>query len=410
MSYDVIAFPVISAIISLLCAGVLTHDARRRPRPDKVIWALAFLMFALAAGADAAGRSIAWTPWLARLYYSTGPALVVMFLAIGELYLLFPRVMSKFGAGATVLLTAFWVAMVTSAPIDHARLAADGWEAIERGTAMVVITVLINAIGTIIIVGGTGYSVWTFWRQGIMRNRMFGCALIALGTLAVGAGGTLTRLGHYEYLYIAMSVGVALIFAGVLETRRPDSVVAKPSQSSIASGADGPGPAARSRAPIVASLNGSSKPGRADLTDDSGNVLTGDSSPFAVHAMNGEGDPGSAIGYIEGSLLTLPDNEVAWLCEEWSVPRDATPVLTRSEARQVWKLRQRLTVEGTRAFDRHSVTVRRQLALLHDDVLTSQDLDEAASSGFAAVDNTRPAHATPEPINDMYDDLAVPYS
>ena len=108
-----------------------------------------------------------------------------------------------------MLLSAMWVAMVVNAPIDHSRLSADGWEAIERAPVMVFITVVINAIGTLIIVGGTGYSVWRFWRQGIMRNRMIGCALIALGTIAVGLGGTLTRLGHYEYLYIAMSVGVA---------------------------------------------------------------------------------------------------------------------------------------------------------------------------------------------------------
>ncbi|HWV34221.1 MAG TPA: hypothetical protein VNZ55_01235, partial [Thermomicrobiales bacterium] len=223
-----IVFPILSSVISLLCGAVLARDARVRPRPDKIVWAIAFLMFALAAGADAAGRSIEWTPWLARLYYATGPALVVMFLAIGELYLLFPRAMARFGVGATVLLSAFWVAMVLSAPIDGSRLAADGWEAIERSTLMVVITVLINSIGTTIIVGGTLYSVWRFWRQRIMRNRMIGCSLIALGTIAVGAGGTLTRLGHYEYLYIAMSVGAALIFAGVLWTRRPDVVVAKP--------------------------------------------------------------------------------------------------------------------------------------------------------------------------------------
>jgi len=413
MSNAVIAFPVLSSILSLLCAGVLARDARRRPRPDKVIWAIAFLMFALAAGGDAAGRSLGWAPWLARVYYSTGPALVVMFLAIGELYLLSPRVMARYGAGATVLLSAFWVAMVASAPIDQSRLAADGWEAIERGTVMVTVTVLINAIGTTIIVGGTGYSVWRFWRQGIMRNRMIGCACIALGTIAVGAGGTLTRLGHYEYLYIAMSVGVALIFAGVLWTRRPDVVVAGTRQEAEADSLPVNSAAAASPMHAVSSagivhLNG-------HVVDDAGAV------PAASAMVSGGGnyhlDPGTPVGYIEGHLLALPDCEVAWICEEWSVPRDGTTVFSRREARRVWALRLRLSPDGMRAFDRHSVTVRRQLAILHDEVLNPAAESDASHSPVVAPGlDVRPERPGPMQESDsdsdidMYEELAVPYS
>src|SRR5690606_25482190 len=77
-------------------------------------------------------------------------------------------------------------------------------------------------VGTLIIVAGTAYSVWKFRKRGTNRNRMWGCSLILVGTLAVAAGGSLTRFGHYEYLYIAMAVGIGLIFAGVLLSRRPD--------------------------------------------------------------------------------------------------------------------------------------------------------------------------------------------
>jgi len=43
----VIVFPILSALISALCAVVIAGDARRRPRPDKLAWAFAFVMFAL---------------------------------------------------------------------------------------------------------------------------------------------------------------------------------------------------------------------------------------------------------------------------------------------------------------------------------------------------------------------------
>jgi hypothetical protein len=67
------------------------------------------------------------------------------------------------------------------------------------------------------------HSALVFKRRGIMRNRMVGCLLIAAGTLAVASGGTLTRLGSHQYLYVAMSLGIALIFAGYTRARRPDT-------------------------------------------------------------------------------------------------------------------------------------------------------------------------------------------
>lgn len=342
----VIIFPIISSVLSALCAIVVASDARRKPRPDKVIWTLAFLMFALAAGADAAGRAIGWTPWLARLYYATGPALVVAYLAIGQLYLLAPRAMARFGVGGTMLVTALWVTMVWSAPIDSARLGADGWDAIERGPEMVAITIAINSIGTAIIVGGTAYSVLRFWRIGVMRNRMMGCALICAGTLAVAAGGSLTRLGHYEYLYIAMSVGVGLIFAGVLRSRQPMATAA-PAETAIVDGGT-----IASEIPHVMNTT---------VTVDEPGPSDDDRAP--TRARN------SAISYIERALLPLGDDELERVCGEWSVPRDASTALSRHDARRAWRLRGMLADDAALLFDAHSVGARRQLTVLYHEVL-----------------------------------------
>ena len=72
-----------------------------------------------------------------------------------------------------------------------------------------------------VLVGGALWSAWVFWRQRIMRERMIGCLLLAGGAMTVAVGGSLTRLGHQQYLYIAMSLGVGLMFWGYLKTIRP---------------------------------------------------------------------------------------------------------------------------------------------------------------------------------------------
>jgi hypothetical protein len=359
----VIVFPIISAVFSALCAIILLRDQLRKPRPDKLVWSVAFAMFALAAGADAAGRSLGWSEELARLYYATGPALVVMFLAVGELYLLFPKQMGRFAPGATLLLTAAWVTTVLNAPIDMSRLEADGWEAIERGPWMVAMTVAINSIGSSIIVGGLGWSIWKFWKSGQFRNRMIGCILIAAGTIAVGMGGTLTRLGHYEYLYIAMSIGAAMIFAGVLWTRRPDVVTLPGSTASRTAQT----PAAP--APAISRVRQNGK------------------MPLPDPAVLAETSP---LDYVGNRLLTLDDAAIDRFCTEWSVPRDPRPVFDRGEARRAWRFRAQLPAQARDLYDGLPLPARRQILVLHDEVMTAEDHNTFRE--FAAESLDLPAH------------------
>jgi hypothetical protein len=96
----VVVFPLISALISLACAAIIAGDALRRPRPDKIAWTAAFLLFAAAAACEVIGDLAHWTPALARVYYLTGAVLVVGYLALGELYLLAGKRIAHFAPGA----------------------------------------------------------------------------------------------------------------------------------------------------------------------------------------------------------------------------------------------------------------------------------------------------------------------
>jgi peptidoglycan/LPS O-acetylase OafA/YrhL len=102
----VIAFPVVAFVVSLACALLVAADGVRRPKPDKVAWAIAFGLFAIAAGAEVAGSLAGWNVPLVRLYYLTGATLVVGFLGLGQLYLLFGRKFAGVAPGAALLVTA----------------------------------------------------------------------------------------------------------------------------------------------------------------------------------------------------------------------------------------------------------------------------------------------------------------
>ncbi|MDP9366843.1 MAG: hypothetical protein M3Q03_00970 [Chloroflexota bacterium] len=363
-----VAFPAISALISLICALVIARDAMRRPRPDKAAWAIAFAVFAIAAGAEVVGSLAGWTTLLARVYYLTGAVLVVGYLALGELYLLVPRG-GRFAAiapGATLLVTAVAAAVVWAAPVDAARLGPDGWEAIERGPGLIALAAGINSLGTAIIVGGLGVSAWRFWRQGIQRNRMIGCLLILVGTLVVAAGGTLTRFGHREYLYIAMAAGVAVIFAGYLQTRRPDTAgfVATGGARDVAAPGAGEWAALVVEPQVAVSADEDASTGRSG-------IVPLPIPPARSRRTDGPGvapaDPG--IAFLEERFLPLDDLAASEACRVWSVDRPAVDRFDRAEARRVWVLRQRLSSAGQAAFDGHPVPVQLQLAELYHEVL-----------------------------------------
>jgi hypothetical protein len=221
-----VIFPIIATILALGCCLAVLRDNLARPKPAGLVWTLAFAIFGVAALVEVLGTLAGWTPLLARVYYVLGATLVVGYLALGELYLLMRRAWVDRIAGLLVVLTALAVSLVSRAPVG-ADIKDVGWEALERSPGLTILTIMINTTGTVILVGGLAYSAISFKRRGIMRNRMIGCLLIAIGTLAVASGGTLTRLGNHQYLYIAMSIGIALIFTGYVRTRKPDMAPAR---------------------------------------------------------------------------------------------------------------------------------------------------------------------------------------
>jgi len=360
-----VVFPLISTLVSLACAATIARDAYQRPRPEKVVWAVAFGIFAVAAGTEAWAEVADWTPFVVRLFYLTGAVLVVAYLGLGELYLLAPKRMQAIRVvpGLTLLLTAFAATIVWSAFIDDARLAEDGWEALERGGVLVALVALCSGLGTVIIVGGALWSAWTFRRRGTQRHRLIGCLLIAGGTLVVAAKGTLSRTGLPEETFaLAMAAGVATIFVGYLETRRTDSV-----QATVES--------ANPDLAISSNENLASD----ELTDTtSPSDVATPNSVIPMLRRNGRTPPAGVdlgIAFLEESFLPLDDAALATLCRAWSAPPPAVGAFERDEARRVWALRLRLSPAGQAALDGHDVPNQLALTELYFDVLAPGVID-----------------------------------
>lgn len=79
----------------------------------------------------------------------------------------------------------------------------------------------INTYAAAFLIGGAIRSAWFYSWSRETRDRMIGNMLIAGGALLPGIGGTATRFGHTEVLYVTEFVGLLPIYAGYRYTVGP---------------------------------------------------------------------------------------------------------------------------------------------------------------------------------------------
>jgi hypothetical protein len=78
----------------------------------------------------------------------------------------------------------------------------------------------INLYAFIFLVGGAIYSAWKYSKLGKDHPRFLGNIFISIGALLPGIGGSFTRMGYVEVLFITELVGLLLIYFGYSIIRR----------------------------------------------------------------------------------------------------------------------------------------------------------------------------------------------
>jgi hypothetical protein len=215
--------PVAAALLAALFAGLLVRSLLRRRGGQKLLWALGFGFFAVAAACEALAQSSGWDPALFRLYYLCGGVLTVAYLGAGSAWLhLRPRARDVV-VGALAVATVAAAVTVVVAPVNGAELAttASGRPppngAIGGGAAAWAIA--LNTFGTLWLVGGALRSV-------LRRQRVRQSLWIGGGALVLALATSMSRTGNYSLMYVGELVGITAMFCGfvlpqVSERRRP---------------------------------------------------------------------------------------------------------------------------------------------------------------------------------------------
>ena len=84
--------------------------------------------------------------------------------------------------------------------------------------------ILYNIYAFIFLVGGAILSAYRYRKVHDSYHRFIGNVYIAIGALLPGIGGTFTRMGYTEVLYVTELMGLVLIYIGYRYNVRPAPV------------------------------------------------------------------------------------------------------------------------------------------------------------------------------------------
>lgn len=210
----VLHLPILTTIVAAVFCVTLALRYRERGGLHLLWWAIGMATYGLGTLTESWNTLFGWTPVNFKLWYVFGAFLGGYPLAQGSLYLLAKhKKWAHLSVAVVVTVIAVGAVSVALSPVTQpadARLSGTAldWQWIRMMTPW------INIYSAIVLIGGAVVSALRFRRSEELRDRYLGNILIAIGALLPGIGGTMTRMGHVEVLYVTEFVGLLFIFAG----------------------------------------------------------------------------------------------------------------------------------------------------------------------------------------------------
>lgn len=213
--------PILTTILSLVFFVIIfRHWLNKKQALYLFGWSLGVLFYGAGTLTESLVTLNGWDVITFKAWYITGAFLGGVALAQGTVYLLFSKRVANVLSAILISVLVVSSVLVILSPIkfemvEEHRLTGSvlEWQFI-RG-----ITPFVNIYAFIFLVGGAIYSAWYYYKKRKNFERVTGNSLIALGGLLPGIGGSFTKFGYTEVLYVTEFLGLILIFWGYLIMR-----------------------------------------------------------------------------------------------------------------------------------------------------------------------------------------------
>lgn len=214
--------PIFTTLFSAYFFVILwNHYQRKKEALYLLWWTIGVFCYGLGTLTESYVGLFGWNAFIFKSWYITGALLGGFPLAQGSAYLLLSRRkadISTIVVSSVIIIASVFVAL---SPIDYSKVEATRltgkvleWKAVR------LVTPFVNTYAFIMLVGGAFYSAWLYSKKGpVFRNRFTGNLLIACGGLLPGIGGSFTKFGYTEVLYVTELIGILLIYAGYMRMK-----------------------------------------------------------------------------------------------------------------------------------------------------------------------------------------------
>ncbi len=220
--------PIATTLFSVYFFFVLYKHWQHSKQSTYILW---WLLGVICYGAGTITESIntlaGYHPINFRAWYIFGALLGGAPLAQGTVYLLLKKKTANILSAILITVIIISSVLVLLSPLHevadpHAKLSGKFLE----WTFIRFITPFINLYAFIFLVGGAIYSAILYAKNKDNKSRFTGNVLIAIGGLLPGIGGSFTKFGYVEVLYVTEFIGICCIYAGykVIKSSKSTSV------------------------------------------------------------------------------------------------------------------------------------------------------------------------------------------
>jgi len=219
--------PFVSCVLSFIFSGFVLRRYIQRRGLHLLLWGIGMIFYGIGGFCEAFYGAFGWNALIFRLWYLFGAILVAAWLGQGTVYLLAKQQAAHVLMVFLGIASLYGLIRVFGAQLDPAQMTTSVHTGSElSGHAIVtpgvrILTPFFNLYGTITLVGGAAWSAWIFWRKRILLHRTLGNLLIAAGAMLPAFGGTFSRFGVPNALYLGELFGAILMFLGFLRATTP---------------------------------------------------------------------------------------------------------------------------------------------------------------------------------------------
>ena len=227
--------PIFTTIISFTFMVVLYKHWQRKPEAKYLMWwTIGALFFGIGTLTESINTLVGWSLWNMKAWYISGALLGAFPLAQGTVYLLLKKKFADTSAWFFIGYIVVASVAIIFAPVDMSLVDP------TRLTGKVIVwnwvrlfSILPNTYALIFLVGGAAWSAIQYARKKGSGNRVLGNWLIAIGGILPGIGGSFTRFGYVEMLFITEIIGISLIWAGYHVMTSPQTISAPSPQPAV---------------------------------------------------------------------------------------------------------------------------------------------------------------------------------